>query len=660
MADEDPAPEPDVAAPSTTPPTPPAVHATDETESQPDEAAVAKEAASRTDNYFTTIGQLATDTLIVGGERIRRPRRSLEVSEDEIERTLRFFHDPPAFGEALSRLVDNLAVLCGAEGSGRWCAALRLLHGPHCPGADRTRPIERLAPETRLATLRDHHFVPGGRYLLGDLISDDHVAQLRFDTDALAGRLRDVGAFLVITSGAAPTDFGQHAVAWTPVEVIAVFDAYARTVGMSPEDAAAARGLVAPLPLHRFAEFVDVLKRDGLEGARANFGGELVADLRTLLDNEDKPIVPDLVPLVTAALIPDAVEAEHERRAATLCTEIDDHAERKRSDADYVDTLRPSRSGRRQFVCRQQGALSSVTVVGLAAGLPAAAVLAELHERYGDELWVPLRTWLEAQPDGNLRITRSLARGMAALRQVDTKLTEQVLDTWAAGDDHHRWAAACANAALCVDDRGVRIALTQAILWASGIPRKRITAAYAFSLGLSVSEPRQAISRLWHLTLRDAVVAIYARAHLVALTWDIARAGTRPHVLAVAEDQLSYLVNARPDDDPLIGRALTNVERILTVRTVKDTPLTAQVLAADPGQAERLGLLWAHLLRSWRHRASALDELHAAYTRLDDPTPAALGTAIHRQMSPMQWQWLCRDLGFELRTEVPEVLEPAT
>lgn len=663
MADQDPAPA-DAAAPPAAQPTSPAAPPTadkaepqtDKAESQTDEEAepqtsdiAAEKAAIRTDNYLTTITQLTSETVVIGGEPIRRARRTFFIGDDEIRRTLRFFHDPPAFGEALSQLVeDNLVVLCGAEGSGRWCAALHLLDGPHCPGADRERSIERLAPETQLATLPDHSFVPGGRYLLADLISDVEDAQLRFDTAALLERLKVEGAFLVITSRAAPSAFGPPAVAWTAPEVVAVFDTYAGTADWLPEHTAAAREVVATLPLHRFPEFVDVLEGDGLEVARTRFGGRVTPELRMWLDKE--PGVPDLVPLLTAALIPDAVEEEHERRASRLLTAIDDYAERKRSDADYVDALRPSRSARRPFVSRERAPQPGAKRVGLAANLPAHAVLAELHERYGDELWAPIHAWLDTQPDADLHIAQSLAHGMTALRLVDVDLTEQVLDGWATGDDSHRWAAAAANSVLCVDDRGVRIALAQAIRWAHGTQQQRITAVYAFSLGLSISEPRQAINRLWHLTLSDIVVARYARAHLVALARDTAGIGTRRRVLKVVKHQLGYLIAALHDDDPRIGRALTSVEQILAVRTANDTPLTVQVLDADPGQAERLGPLWAHVLRSWQHRATALDELHVAYTRLTEPSAAALGAAIHGRLSPMEWRWLCRDLGIELRT----------
>src|SRR5262249_10847931 len=150
--------------------------------------------------------------------------------------------------------------------------------------------------------------------------------------------------------------------------------------------------------------------------------------------------------------------------------------------------------------------------------------------------------------------------------------------------DDQRWAAALANLVLCGDDQGVRTALTQAVRWASGSQPQRITAVYAFSLGLGLSEPRHAISLLWNLTLSDAVVARYARAHLVALAKNTADAGSRRRLLAIVEDQLTYLVAARHDDDPLIGRALTNVAEILAIRAADETPLTVQVLGADPGQ----------------------------------------------------------------------------
>src|SRR5262249_31250933 len=111
-------------------------------------------------------------------------------------------------------------------------------------------------------------------------------------------------------------------------------------------------------------------------------------------------------------------------------------------------------------------------------------------------------------------------------------------------------------------------------------------------------------------------------------------------------------------EDPLIGRALTNVAETLAIRAADETPLTVQVLGADPGQTELLGRLWAQLLRSWPHRVVALDELHTVCAQLADTSRAALGAAIHRQMSPLEWQWLCRDLGIQLAAGT-DVLEAA-
>jgi hypothetical protein len=110
---------------------------------------------------------------------------------------------------------------------------------------------------------------------------------------------------------------------------------------------------------------VETVQRDGLETARARFGSAVVAQLHTFLDQPEKLTVPDLVVLVTAALIPDVVEDEHERRADELRAAIDEHAERKRSDAGYAETLPPSRASRGSHgAAGEVGSAQQVVIVG--------------------------------------------------------------------------------------------------------------------------------------------------------------------------------------------------------------------------------------------------------------------------------------------------------
>jgi hypothetical protein len=204
------------------------------------------------------------------------------------------------------------------------------------------------------------------------------------------------------------------------------------------------------------------------------------------------------------------------------------------------------------------------------------------------------------------------------------------------------------SSASCDEDGTIDRVLAQAVNWSMGTQQEKITATHAFSLHLSVLAPAQAVSRLWNLAFGDAIVAAWARAELIAVTQQAATDGRLARILPVIEHQLDHVRTAVPEDPTLIHRALTTTVRVLTVRTIDDTPLTAHAIVEDRNLAPLLGRLWAQVVRSWPHRVAALDELHLVRPLLDDRATSALGAAVHGELDPVEWRWLCRDLGADL------------
>lgn len=619
---------------------------------QVDEARIESTVLGRHDYFQTTINGVTAQNFVVG-MMAHHDYRAGPLDERVVRAALEYFHPPSQFASIRTRMVtDHLVILCGPEGSGRQCAAFKLLEELGRPGNGTT--IEVLAPETPVSELLDRQLESHGRYLLADYFQKVDDRQSRYEIGELQRKLKALGAFLVVTTEVTTTAFGPSAMLWQPPSTAEAFAANVDTTDpeLTTEQTTLVRRVVATLPLHRLAQFIANLRTDGPESACAPYGDEVRAEFQAWLD-KDPLHVHDLAPIIAAALLPEAPEREHESRSVDLTVEIDTRACRDRATADYTSTLRPSRRSRASVLVRRPDPLGpGGHVVAVNEELTAEAVLSELHTRYGDELWVPIRAWLHEMPVGcGPRLLPLLAVGVAGLTQIDLGLVDHVLDTWAGDrDDDRRWVAALANSALCRGGQTAGNALNRAARWSGGNQQAKITATHAFGLELSEHLPTQAVCRLWNLTFGDVVVATYARAELMAVLRRAMQTGKRlARIVAIVVHQFDYLIANVPADDRRIDRALTTLSRLLAVRLADGVPMTVVVLRDNTGTVAGLGHLWAHVIQSWPHRVAALDELHAAQIHLDVSLAEALGAAMHREMSPTQWKWLCRDLGADIR-----------
>jgi hypothetical protein len=606
------------------------------------------------DIYNTHIGRVYTDLLSVGGQDDATPPDS-EVIDDDIVRThLRHFCEPARYRQAASQLGESrLVVLAGPDRTGRRCGAIALLTRD-CPAGDMPQSaIIGLAPESTLPALVKYAFEPGGRYLLAgfhpDGTRDD---QLQFRLRQLATRLATTGATLVITSNAAAPAFGSFAVPWEPVDCGAVLDAYLeRRPDQYPTDTAAVlRQIACRRRPEEMERFLDVLERHGPEGVQQQFERDAADEVIEWINAAQK--LPDLLPVVTAALLPGAPEPEHERHMADLHDAINEHAHRDPATRRHVVTLDASRANRPWWLDREPHPKRDLWVVSLRGRVGSRLVLSTLDRRYGRELWAPIRTWLRQCPGNRLDFDseRALGRGMAALLAVDRRLVHEVLDDWAAGPMPDRFAAAATVSALCTEDGTAPRALRTAIAWSTS-REQRITAVLAFGQELSVRYPVEALSRLWHLTLRDQRVALYARMQLALCARNASRDPGRLRLaVSVLFRQLEHLLAEYADDPQRRLRGARTVAQALGYRPNKQIPpLTLRIVRLGSDPPARLGQMWAEVLRCWDLRADALDELRDTSEWLaDDGESAAfvpLTEAIRANVSRAEWEWLCRDGG---------------
>ncbi|MFD5636802.1 hypothetical protein ACFWJM_22075 [Streptomyces sp. NPDC127077] len=195
-----------------------------------------------------------------------------EIPRQGLDALASVFVESPAFAAALARLRDErVLVLAGAHSTGRYAAALMLLHRLGVPA------VRALSAETGPATLAGQLTAPGG-HVLRDLplsrnrpLRDTHLYAAR-------DRLAKSGGYLVVTLERSPFLLGVTPSVWEPPEAAAVLRAHLADLRKEPGDSAGlldlgpvrdflARGAHRPAEVARFA--VEVARYDGGEEAAA-------------------------------------------------------------------------------------------------------------------------------------------------------------------------------------------------------------------------------------------------------------------------------------------------------------------------------------------------------------------------------------------------------
>ncbi|MER6455432.1 hypothetical protein ABT270_22960 [Streptomyces sp900105245] len=139
------------------------------------------------------------------------PNASGEIPPDRLRELAEVFADGPAFPSALERLrEERVLILSGAHATGRYAAALMLLHR-----LGGTPGLHALSPETPPAALSTQLTRPGGHVLRDLPLSRNRPLR---DTHLFAARdqLAKVDGYLVVTVESSPHLPGVTPCRWTP------------------------------------------------------------------------------------------------------------------------------------------------------------------------------------------------------------------------------------------------------------------------------------------------------------------------------------------------------------------------------------------------------------------------------------------------------------
>ncbi|MEV0082180.1 hypothetical protein [Saccharopolyspora sp. NPDC050642] len=577
------------------------------------------------------------------------------VAEAQIRQAHEHFVAPPRHSDAARILVqENLVLLSGPENTGRTTSAIVLLH---LALDDPQAPLVSLSPAMSLAQLVEYpHFKRNRGYLVRGWVDDaEPDAVQQFEVAQLSDRLQKVGAYLVlVTESARMRRLATSAVEWEPPAPEALFDEYA-----PPQQDARARAhaveLNSPAEVVAFAKNLSY----GLETALARLDGSTAKQVTKWFGSKpDRLKTLEVAALAFAHGLPDRTfEAVFQRLlgiADPVPTDAPGESEIRQSRADRsdhplisttLDVLEPGGlAGERRLVFR------SVE--------HRARVIAELVERYGFELWDPIRTWLHElvsePPLSELHF--QMALGISLLARNSPREAEQdYLFQWADGTSVTRLTAAHVLTWMCIDDSLAPQALRIALSWATDAgTRRAMTAATALGSEIGARYPSDAMRMLWFLAARSQRIGDIARVSLKLLfSSAVENAADSSWVLNLLRSLAHQSIGNGND----FRRIQLSRRALLSVLSgscgSSEEPITAHVLRWQPASMHALGEIWCWVLCSGSHRGRAIEALRCALQALAAhdgtlPVIAELGNAIRTRMPAPQLELLQRDLHFAL------------
>ncbi len=587
---------------------------------------------------------------LFGVERATSPRRVTgRIDRGVVGAELRCFVQPPGFRRAERALSDeHLVVLHGPESSGKRTTALALLHDVVASDARLTS----LSPARSFEDLAEEDFRKGGGYLVQDFIGDGQAAALqRFHVDNLRHKLRTTGAYLVITVHEL-AEAARSSLAGTLIEV------------GSPDLGTLLTRLLdrCELPndidVPQLEERVAVMRRPRdvvnlIEGLAAGTDAALNSadnaertQVRSWFDGEPEPH--DVLRMTALAFTYGLPERVFERLTARLTALAEEMATGPHATADPVPLTLPQRRAdpvtSAAFVERQESArLDDDRRLVFCSDRYRRWVIAELNDRYGWELWAPIREWLHelaAEPD--LEIQLQVAFGVALLAtSAFPEVKASFLDSWANGLVRKRHTAAYVLTWMCNDEDLASVALATAIRWSDRAGERRAaTAAVALGGELGIRYQGDALRLLWHLSARSELIRKIACRSIAALfAASIEDPTSATTVLRFIQRELNRDGQSRPG----LRRSRLALDTVLAVLDTRRAdlaePVAAVVLRRQSDNVPVLGSLWAEALRSASHRKLAIDALRDTLLALNptNPTNAAdasrLGDAIWSSLS---------------------------
>ncbi|MGK3207596.1 hypothetical protein [Amycolatopsis sp. MEPSY49] len=588
-----------------------------------------------------------------------------KLDDSDVRAELSHYITPASYDTALGALrKDHVVGLHAGQGTGKRAGAIALLREVT------DGPLYLLSPMNRLKTLAEREYTAGNGYIVADRIAERKAADVDFTWRTVRDRVRDQGAYLVVTTTtpAGPGEVDAVAqVRWEPPDPRRVLRV--RLAGMEGADEVVEQVLRAWPDGGRLTDLVAVADDlgDGTPVAEAlpKLDASLQDRVRTWFDEERAER--DVLAATALAFLDGARQRTFESALGKLEVKLAETV--VGGEPDAVDRPQPELLRQHRLKLYAQDSLIKVERVGsdgVARHCPRFRepryrrfVLAELWAREEAPFWDGVAAWLdEVMLDEGLRV----AAGLAELARYAFDEVDDILAPWA--DGQRGWAGQTTAThvlwLLSYDEALAPEALQLAAQWAGrGTPAERWTGAVALSGELGARYPHEAANRLWQLILQSHTVTGDAHVALAALFVTLTRrtedAGV---VLTLLDGKARRLDN--PGVKPEFVRAATRA--ILSVLAARDRTsgryaATAYLCRAPDRAASIEGRLWAAALRNRPTRKRALTVLRSALDDLkhlcDDPIAVAtsLGLAISAALPPGEADLLRADFAaLEART----------
>ncbi|MEW2594361.1 hypothetical protein AB0893_28520 [Micromonospora aurantiaca] len=604
---------------------------------------------AETVNLFT--GMVAAGTIGVShgpSGRAMSPRVLTGRLDDcEIQAETAFYFRPEAFGQALNRLIsDHVVLLTGPTGAGKRTGGINLL---------REVTPERLVVISAVSDLRElskTDYRSGQGYLIVNRVDDNRTDDVDFAWRRVRDRVREAGAYLVITTVTAidPNVELVGQIAWCRPSMVALARAYLADQDLA-EEMIELIGEQFP-PDCSMADVTAVLRaiRGGEkpETALDKLSERSAQRVRDWFD-EHETDVQAIVDVATLAFVGDVNYREFE----SLRQGLDDALRR-------YEAIKPAGAGsgrsketepdehvladRRRLICDDgliieravAGPNTTRRLLGFRSVGHRRHVLAELCRRCATPFWNATAEWLTGVVVRNPDV--EIAFGLADLAACDFDEVHQTyLEPWSRSEigATGQVTAVFVLWAMCFREDTQPVALKVAKQWANhGNPEQRWSAAMAYSGLLGACDPAQAIQQLWQLTI-NATKGFDQACRAMAVLFDTLLAtGSSGKVLSTLDQQLRR-TPTRPADRNAVLRARHVLTEVLIMRENRPrVPATFLYLKKYPHRLELVASLWAVGSCYRPHRPLVLDALWHGLNRLrhitDEPIDfaARLGEAL--------------------------------
>lgn len=590
---------------------------------------------------------------VSGGNPARRATGPIDRAQ--ADHLLRHFVAPPRFSKALEILrKEHLVLLAGEDALGKATSALALLREILGERA----PLSSLSPALKLGELAAYKFKNAQGYQVKDRIGDADAAALQsFEIDRLATNLKRANGYMVITTNvpAKHRHLGGLVIDWEPPAALELFDrCLPETV---PEDITRARQRAAKLRSPKAIVTLAESVPSGVDAALASLDDSEARQVSEWFsDDPDRRSVLTVAALAFAHGLP-------VRTFEELLARLVDRAEPVPVNEASEAPLRQARAdwGKHPLAKVTQDIPEAGHAIGERRVVFKSVeyrerVIGELVDRFGFDLWDPLRSWLhELAEQSSSEVRVQIALGIALLAKVSPReADDDYLQVWSDGSANQRLTAAHALSWMCFDEALAPLALHIAVGWTDNAGTNRaVTSAIALGGELGLRYPADAMRLLWFLAKRSRRLNKVAGSSLDFLFatsmehTDVGMVLNFLHRLALSD------IEGRVDHRRrrlALGALVT-----LLSGTCQDStePVPAFILRNQPATAPQLGQLWAWTLRSGSHRREAIEALRKTLLVLAEhqgtkSTVDTLGRSVREGMSDAHLALLQRDLSLFL------------